>query len=83
MTDENKSQENQTFEDAMSELETIVKKLEENEVPLEEAIHLFQHGMQLSKGCHDRLQKVEKQMDQVLKKDGKMEPFGVQGEDTP
>lgn len=80
MSDEN--QETLTFEQSMDKLETIVQKLEENDVPLEEAIQLFQEGMTLSKQCHLRLEKVEKQMDQILKDDGRMEPFNVQGDEA-
>ncbi|WEG14320.1 exodeoxyribonuclease VII small subunit [Pullulanibacillus sp. KACC 23026] len=72
------TEENQTFEGAMAELEAIVKKLEENDVPLEEAIALFQKGMGLSKICHQKLQKVEKQMDQILHEDGTFQPFKLE-----
>lgn len=64
-----------SFEESMAELETIVKKLEENEVPLEEAIALFQKGIELSKHCNQTLQKVESQMDQILHEDGTIKPF--------
>lgn len=57
-----------TFEEAMKGLESIVSKLEEGDVPLEQAINYFQEGMALSKMCHEKLQKVEKQMDFILKK---------------
>lgn len=67
-----------SFEEAMKDLEGIVKKLEENEVPLEEAITLFQEGMSLSKLCHQKLQKVENQMDHILQEDGTMHPFKLQ-----
>ncbi|MGG6431289.1 exodeoxyribonuclease VII small subunit [Anoxybacillus sp. D401a] len=69
-----------TFEEAMSKLEQIVQKLEEGDVPLEEAIHFFQEGMKLSKFCHDKLQQVEKQMEFILREDGQLEPFTVQEE---
>ncbi|EMT47207.1 MULTISPECIES: exodeoxyribonuclease VII small subunit [Anoxybacillus] len=69
-----------TFEEAMNKLEEIVQKLEEGDVPLEEAIHFFQEGMKLSKFCHDKLQQVEKQMEFILKEDGQLEPFMVQEE---
>ncbi|CUA79835.1 MULTISPECIES: exodeoxyribonuclease VII small subunit [Anoxybacillus] len=69
-----------TFEEAMSKLEDIVQKLEEGDVPLEEAIHFFQEGMKLSKFCHDKLQQVEKQMEFILREDGQLEPFTVQEE---
>lgn len=67
-----------TFEEAMEQLETIVNKLEEGDVPLEEAIQQFQEGMTLSKFCHDRLQHIEKQMETILREDGTLEPFSVQ-----
>ncbi|WP_078545831.1 exodeoxyribonuclease VII small subunit [Litchfieldia alkalitelluris] len=70
-----------SFEDAMKKLEDIVSKLEEGDVPLEQAINYFQEGMKLSKLCHDKLQNVEKQMDQILKEDGKLEAFTIQEEE--
>ncbi|WLD91988.1 exodeoxyribonuclease VII small subunit [Alkalihalobacillus sp. AL-G] len=72
----------QTFEESMVELEEIVSKLEEGDVPLEESIRLFQEGMKLSKSCHDKLQKVEKQMDELLNEDGETEPFTLQEDDS-
>lgn len=75
------SDEQLTFEEAMQNLEEIVAKLEEGDVPLEKAIDYFQQGMKLSKLCHDKLQHVEKQMDFILKEDGQIAPFELQGED--
>ena len=80
MTDVKKN-ENMTFEEAMKGLESIVSKLEEGDVPLEQAINYFQEGMALSKTCHEKLQTVEKQMDFILKEDGELAPFSVQEED--
>lgn len=70
-----------SFEQAMEELEKIVEKLEEGDVPLEKAIHYFQEGMKLSKLCHEKLEKVEKQMDYILKENGQLESFDIQEED--
>lgn len=64
---------NLSFEEAMEKLEQVVEKLEQGDVPLEEAIEMFQQGMNLSKLCHDKLTKVEKQMDQILHEDGEIE----------
>ncbi len=71
-----------TFEGAMEQLEKIVQRLEEGDVPLEQAINLYQEGIQLSKLCHDKLQNVEKKMDQVMDQDGQAEPLNIQ-EDKP
>lgn len=69
---------NPTFEEAMEKLEEIVTKLEENDVPLEQAIDLFQEGMALSKLCHDKLETVSKKMDQLIDENGQSHPFSVQ-----
>lgn len=70
-----------SFEQAMEELERIVEKLEEGDVPLEKAIHYFQEGMKLSKLCHEKLEQVEKQMEYILKENGQLEPFDIQEDD--
>ncbi|WP_110111272.1 exodeoxyribonuclease VII small subunit [Bacillus sp. CGMCC 1.16541] len=70
-----------SFEEAMNQLEEIVDKLEEGDVPLEQAIEQFQKGMELSKFCHDRLKQIENQMEQILREDGQLEPFVVQEEE--
>jgi exodeoxyribonuclease VII small subunit len=70
-----------SFEDAMEQLEVIVEKLEQGDVPLEEAISMFQDGMQLSKDCHNKLTSVEKQMDQILHADGELEKTDFQEEE--
>jgi exodeoxyribonuclease VII small subunit len=74
--------EEKTFEEAMDEMEKIVERLEQGDVPLEEAIDLFQKGMILSKTCHQKLQKVEEKMDQILQEDGNMKEFLIQEDDT-
>jgi len=51
-----------TFNEAISELEAIVEKMESQDVQLEEAIKEFQEGMELSKICSDKLKNFEKQI---------------------
>ncbi|MFT8392169.1 MAG: exodeoxyribonuclease VII small subunit [Sporolactobacillus sp.] len=70
-----------SFEEAMAELETIVKQLEGSDVPLEKAIDLFQKGMTYSKLCHDKLGKVSEKMDRLIHADGDSEPFAVGGDE--
>ena len=70
-----------SFEEAMENLEAIVEKLEEGEVPLEKAIQYYQDGMQLSKVCGDKLSSVEKQMTQIIHEQGEYKKFSVQEED--
>ena len=42
------------FEEALGELETIVRKLE-GDLPIDEATKAFERGIQLSKACMDEL----------------------------
>ncbi|WP_374702701.1 exodeoxyribonuclease VII small subunit [Bacillus sp. V5-8f] len=66
-----------TFEQAMDKLEEIVEKLEEGDVPLEEAISIYKKGMDLSRLCHQKLKAVEDQLTQILREDGELEGFTV------
>jgi exodeoxyribonuclease VII small subunit len=70
-----------SFEEAMRNLEDIVEKLEEGDVPLEEAISIYRKGMELSKLCHDKLKDVEEQLTQIITEDGKKEDFSIQEEE--
>lgn len=69
------------FNEAMQQLEEIVRQLEQGDVPLEESLTLYQKGMELSKVCHDKLQDAEKQLVTMMK-DGKEVPADI-GTDGP
>jgi len=55
-----------TFEQAMERLELIAQKLESGDVPLEEAIELFQEGMTLSRLCGQKLEQVERKIEMLV-----------------
>ncbi|HES5029861.1 TPA: exodeoxyribonuclease VII small subunit [Streptococcus pyogenes] len=59
-----------TFEENLQDLETIVNKLENGDVPLEEAISEFQKGMLLSKELQKTLQAAEKTLVKVMQANG-------------
>ncbi|GAB2492289.1 exodeoxyribonuclease VII small subunit [Alkalibacterium psychrotolerans] len=50
----------QTFDEAMKDLEQIVQKLEQGDVPLEEALDKFQEGIKLSRYCRGIVEEAEK-----------------------
>lgn len=60
---------NLTFEEAMKQLEDIVRRLEQGDVPLEESIDLYKKGMELSALCTAKLQDAEKQLVQYIDED--------------
>jgi len=64
-----------TFAEAMIELEEIVRRLEQGDVPLEEAIDLYKKGMELSKFCHEKLQHAEEQLISIVNENGEKKPF--------
>lgn len=58
-----------TFEQALSELETLVKELENGEIELNEAVKKYNDGMKLSKHCHDLLKDAENVIVKMMKDD--------------
>lgn len=70
-----------SFEEAMKELEQIVEKLEQGDVPLEKAITYYQEGMKLSKTCNDKLTNVQDKMTQIMNEQGELHSFEVQEEE--
>lgn len=54
------------FEDALAELENIVQRLEDPDLPLDDAIGLFEDGIKLSRFCSQKLDEVEKRVDMLL-----------------
>lgn len=59
-----------TFEENLQDLEAIVTRLENGDVPLEEAISEFQKGMVLSKNLQKTLEDAEKTLIKVMQADG-------------
>ena len=64
------------FEAAIAELETIVKKLEDGDLPLEKSLELYERGVQLSRFCHTRLEEAEKRIE-ILNERGELRPAGA------
>lgn len=71
-----------SFEEALLKLEDIVNKLEQEDIPLEEAIDFYQEGMKLSKLCDDILTNAQEKMTQILQDEQELVPFKLQGEEN-
>ena len=61
------------FEAAITELETIVKKLEDGDLPLETSLQLYERGVQLSRFCHAQLEQAERRIE-ILNERGGLTP---------
>jgi exodeoxyribonuclease VII small subunit len=54
-----------SFERAIDELETIVKRLEEGKVPLEESVAIYERGEALKRRCEELLRQAEARVDKI------------------
>ena len=61
------------FEAAIAELEAVVKKLEDGDLPLETSLQLYERGVQLSRFCHSSLEEAERRIE-VLNERGELKP---------
>ena len=52
-----------SFENALEQLEATVAQLEEGEMPLEEALELFESGVKLSRQCSTTLEEAERRIE--------------------
>ena len=71
------------FEEALAGLERIVRDLEGGDLPLDDALRLFEEGVRLSRFCGAKLDEAEKKIEILMKgTDGEWrpEPFRT-GED--
>ena len=56
------------FEQAMAELETVVARLEQGDVPLEEALKAFERGVALTRACQEALSAAEHKVEILLRR---------------
>ena len=74
-----------SFESALAQLEGTVARLEEGEMPLEEALELFESGVKLSRQCSTTLEEAERRIeilvaDRGLDDDTESVPFDFEEE---
>lgn len=68
------------FEKALERLEEVVQLLEQGDVPLEQAIQLFDEGMKLAHLCGKKLDWAEQQVEMLVKENGEWtkKPFTIE-----
>ena len=66
--------ETRTIEEAMEALDQIAKRLESNEITLEESFQIYKEGMELLQYCSSKIDTVEKKMLQ-MNEDGTVSEF--------
>lgn len=61
------------FEQALSELETLVNTLEKGELSLEASLEHFEKGMNLSRSCQQSLQDAEQKVNILIEQNGQLD----------
>ena len=78
MTDDNHADVSRLpFERAIEELETIVKRLEEGKVPLEESLAIYERGEVLKRRCEELLRLAEARVEKITL-DAAGKPMGTE-----
>ncbi len=67
------------FEQALAELEGLVERLERGELPLEEALRVFERGVELTRHCQNALKAAQQRVEILMKRNGQpeIEPFAA------
>jgi exodeoxyribonuclease VII small subunit len=55
------------FEDGLAELEALVRRLEQGDLPLEESLAAFERGMALVQALGERLADIEQRVEVLLR----------------
>lgn len=73
-----------SFEASLERLEKLVREMEAGDLSLDQMITHFEEGTQLVEQCGKKLNEVERRIEKLVKKDGKIqtEPFEPQSETT-
>jgi exodeoxyribonuclease VII small subunit len=71
------------FERSLTELEALVVKLEQGDVPLEEALKTFERGVALTRQCQTALRAAQQKVEVLLTKNGdeQIQPLFDEDED--
>lgn len=58
-----------SFEQALHDLELLVRKLEDGQMPLDEAISAYEKGTALKKICEEKLKAAKLKVETIMKDD--------------
>lgn len=71
------------FEQALGELEALVRRMEAGDLPLEESLAAFEQGVRLARECQQALRAAEQRVQVLLNRDGNesLQPFADGSDD--
>ncbi len=68
------------FEQSLTELQTLVERLESGELSLEDSLAAFEQGIRLTRECQGALSQAEQKVQILLGTDGATAPFAAEGD---
>lgn len=72
------------FEHSLAQLETVVERMEQGDLPIEEALKAFEEGVQLTRECQQILEQSEQKVQLLIEEEGeiKSRPFQADEQDS-
>jgi exodeoxyribonuclease VII small subunit len=70
------------FEKSLKELETLVEKMEQGDLSLEESLQCFERGVALTRSCQQALKDAEQKVELLMNKSGQQEVVPFDSEDA-
>lgn len=71
------------FEQSLTDLQTIVERLENGELSLEESLSAFEQGIRLTRDCQASLTQAEQKVQILLERDGELEAAPFETDESP
>ena len=66
-----------SFEESLEKLEIIVNRLEQGDIPLDDAIDDFSEAIKLVKICDDKLNSAEESIARIVEENGDLIDFNI------
>lgn len=60
------------FEQSLTDLQTLVERLENGELSLEDSLTAFEQGIRLTRDCQGALAQAEQKVQMLLERDGEL-----------
>jgi exodeoxyribonuclease VII small subunit len=77
-----KQQQFPSFEKSLGELESLVEKMEQGDLTLEESLQHFERGVQLTRACQQALKEAEQKIEILLQENDQETSVPFDSEDA-
>nr|WP_210395991.1 exodeoxyribonuclease VII small subunit [Motiliproteus sediminis] len=71
------------FEQSLTELETLVTRMEQGDLSLEASLEAFEQGIKLTRECQQTLEQAEQKVRILMEQNGALKERTFEHDDTP